>query len=236
MAILIWMASPSVRGSVNEELPAFPLAAYEARYTIRWHGIDAGESVHRLRDRGDGVYYFEARTSPNLSFIPYRYIESSNFTWESGKIVPQNYYYNITEGKKHKEGNVFFDWKANKLGNRKSRDFRNVTIPLDIQDKITQTLSLRHALKMGQANLLYTVAEDDKIKNYAFTILGEERLKTKLGILETVKVEHVSRKGHRTTTWLAKKWDYLPVKMAQFRQGKVLASGEILSFTAVKQQ
>lgn len=222
MAILIWVSSPSVK--------AFPLANYEARYTVNWYGMYAGESIHQLSQGKDGQFHFEARTEPRLRFLPYHYVESSDFTWQSDKILPQKYSYNIREGNRHKQGNVIFDWDHSTAKNR-ALPRQEMILTDGTQDKITQTLSLRQALKSGQSKLTYQVVEADKIKHYQFIIHGEERLLTKLGVLDTVRIEHVSRKGHRTMTWFAKAYDFLPVKMVQSRQGKIVASGEILSYS-----
>jgi hypothetical protein len=230
MAILIWMASPSVKGYVKEDT-SHPIMEYSARYSVNWHGLYAGESIHVLKKRPNGQYFFEAKTEPRLRFLPFHYTESSDFTWQSGQFIPQHYHYNIQEGKRRKKGNVNFEWKTHQLENRESPDHWKEAFSDGVQDKVTQALSLRYALKTGQNVVNYTVAEEDKFKVYTFKILGQEQLQTKLGTIETVKVEHISRKGHRTITWFAKKWDYLPVKMNQFRQGKLVASGEILTFT-----
>lgn len=240
MAILIWMASSSAKATELNELTeastaspiaqAFPLPAYEAHYEVSWYGIPAGESVHKLTQQSENQYHFEVRTEPRMKMLPYHYVESSDFTWNGTTISPQNYFYNNHEGKRRKKGNVLFDWQNNKLKNAALNQPWEADISEGVQDKITQTLSLRQALKSGSTQLNYLVAEEDKIKNYHFTILGEERLKTKLGVLQTIKVEHISRKGARTTLWLAKQFDYLPVKMTQARQGKIVAGGEILSY------
>lgn len=237
IAILIWMASPSVKGFVNNDVQnSFPLPEYEARYTVNWHGLYAGESVHKLQRRADGQYHFETRTAPKLGFLPFNYRESSDFTYQGGKIKPHNYYYNIQEGKRRKVGNVSFNWQQNKLLNKELEEPWEMAIPTDVQDKLTHTLSLRQALISGKAIPTFTVAEEDKIKDYSFKILGEEHLQTKLGPMDTIKVEHISRRGNRTTLWLAKSLDYTPVKMMQQRQGKVVAGGEILSFTPLRQK
>jgi hypothetical protein len=229
VAILIWMSSPSARG--NDAVKDNPLVEYEARYTVNWRGLYAGESVHKLQRRADGQYHFETRTAPHMAFLPFKYRESSDFTYQAGKIKPQHYYYNIQEGKKRRVGNVSFNWEQNKLFNNELKERWEIAIPEDVQDKLTHTLSLRQALKTGQAIPTFIVAEEDKLKDYTFTILGTERMQTKLGIMDTIKVEHISKRGNLTTLWLAKSLDYAPVKMMQKRQGKVVAGGEILSFT-----
>lgn len=231
LVVFIWMMSPSVKAHIAENSVAFPFVQYEARYSISYFGIPAGESVHKLHQRQDGQYHFEARTEPNMQMLPYHYHESTDFAFEDGKFIPQNYYYNVKEGKRRKKGNVIFDRDSNTIRNKGLKEPWQTELTEGIQDKLTQTLCIRHALKAGTSDLNYMVAEEDKIKNYVFSIVGEEQLKTKLGSYRTVKVEHVSRKGIRTTLWLAKPLDYLPVKMTQMRQGKVVANGEIMTFT-----
>lgn len=225
------MMSPTVKGYSKDEINSFPLAEYEARYSVNWLGIYTGESVHRLSRVKNGQFHFEAKTEPNLRILPYHSVESTDFAWDGNEILPQNYYYNIHEGTRHKKGNVAFNWQSYKVHNPSTPEKWETTIAQGTQDKLTQTLCLRQALLKGDTSLNFMVAEHDKLKSYRFIILGEERLNTKIGTLDTIKVEHISRKGHRTTMWFAKKFDYLPVKMAQSRRGKQVAGGEILSFT-----
>lgn len=227
IAILIWMASPSVKANA----PQSPLASYSARYEISWHGIPTGESIHRLYQQKDGQYHFESQTQPKIRALPFYHFESSHFKWVDGKILPQKYTYHFREGKRRKSGKVTFNYATNKILNLALSEPWETDIPENVQDKITQGLSLRQALKAGNKNLTFTVAEEDKLKDYTFVILGEERLKTKLGLMDVIKVEHTSRKGAKTTFWLAKKLDYVPVKMTQLRKGKLVAGGQILSFT-----
>lgn len=238
IAVLIWLTSPSLQAFVRDTTLSrnFPIAEYEAHYDIKYFGIKVGESIHRLHRRKNGIYHFEARTNPVLEFLPYRYVESSDFSWENGKIIPQNYFYDIHEGKRIKKGNVTFDWVAKVVANTVSSKPWRKPITEDLQDKITQVLHLRYDLIQGNTELVYTVAEDDEIKPYAFRILGEEEITTALGTFTTIKVEHVHRKGHRTNTWFAKKLNYLPVKLNQIRKGRVVGHGEISQLKLINQQ
>tara|TARA_R110002110_G_scaffold166602_2_gene367336 strand:+ start:91253 stop:91972 length:720 start_codon:yes stop_codon:yes gene_type:complete len=229
IATLIWLASPSIQASVNQATSTqnFPIQEYEAHYDIKYFGITAGESVHRLHQRKDGIYHFESRTNPILKFLPYSYVESSDFIWENGNIIPQNYFYDIQEGKRSKKGNVTFDWVAKVVANNVSPKPWHKPLPDNIQDKVTQVLRLRYDLIQGNTDLVYTVAEDDEIKPYAFRILGEEKIASAIGTFTAIKVEHVHRKGHRTNTWFAKELNYLPIKLNQIRKGRVVGTGEI---------
>lgn len=231
MGIAVWIACPSVEAYIpSTTTTPFPINDYQAQYQVSWHGLYSGASTHKLKRQPNGQYLVESRTDPKLHFLPFHYFESSQFTWKDGKILPQRYTYNIQEGKKHRVGNVNFDWPSKTISNYTIPHPWIAEIPDDIHDKLTQTLHLRFALKSGQKEYTYTVAERDKIKDYHFKIVGYERIKTKLGTLNTVKVETYSARKHKTTTWMATDMDYLPVRMEHERNGKVAATGEIQSW------
>jgi len=210
------------------------LQPYHASYEISWYGIPAGISYHSLQHRHDNEYHFEVKTNPKFTMLPYRYTEKSDFIFNDGRFIPQNYYYNVQEGKRKKLGHVVFDWNTKTLSNQRLEEPWQAELPEHAQDKITQTLSIRQALLKGENHFHYTVVEEDKLKEYRFTQLGEEPIKTKLGMISATKVEHVSLKGVRTTLWLSKQFDYLPIKMTQERHGKLVASGDILSYSPDK--
>lgn|GEM_PF-1706909 len=217
--------------SIDPVKTHFPIKEYEAEYEISWHGIQAGKSVHSLRLREDGLYHIETQSHPYLSFIPYSYIESSDFAWEDNEVVPRNYYYHIKEGTRLKKGNVFFDWERRRLTNHASNEPWEMDIQPAIQDKLTHTIQLRLDLQNGRSHLAYLVAEDDEVKTYAFTLLGREDINTQIGYLDTLKVEHLSRKGRRTLMWLARDYDFLPVKVYHFRNNKRVGTGEIHAYS-----
>lgn len=229
MAILIWMASPSVKAA-----PSHPLPLYDAQYTITWHGIEVGTSTHRLTQKADGHYYFEAKTKPRIKILPYQYYESAEFSWQNDKIKPYLYHCNILEGKRRKVGDVHFDWAAKKITHRLPNETLTNNLKEGMQDKVTQTFSIRQALKKNHTALHYEIAELDKIKPYTFTVLGKESLNTNIGVLETLKIKHISSRGHETVMWLDPKRDYLPVKVTQSRNGKVVATGTILNYYPLK--
>jgi len=229
LSIFIWLASPNIQAFVSKTTTKqnFPIAEYEAHYDIKYFGLKVGESIHRLHQREDNTYHFEARTTPVIQFLPYSYVESSDFTWKNGQILPQNYFYNIHEGKRVKKGNVSFDWVQRVVANNVSPKPWHEPLPDNIQDKVTQVLRLRYDLMQGNTDLSYTVAEDDEIKPYTFRIIGEEEVTTVLGTFTAIRVEHVHRKGHHTNTWFAKNLNYLPIKLNQIRKGRVVGTGEI---------
>lgn len=218
------------RSSIEVAGPPPILQGYEARYTVKFHGVSMGEGIHRLTQRPDGTYHFESSTTPHLSFIPYKFMETSDFTWEKNQVKPIRYFYDYHEGKRSKRGFVRFDWLQQKVENTVGKNPWEADLKSGMQDKLSYTFMLRSDLYQGNYQLSYLVAEDDELKPYKFHILGTETLKTPLGQLKTIKIEHVHKKGHRTTFWLAKDLDYLLIKIQQERKGKQVGSADITQY------
>lgn len=207
------------------------LKEYSARYAITFKGITVGNAQHQLKNTNNNDYYYHIKAEPSIRFLPYRYQESSSFTWSQAKLIEShNYFYDHQEGKRKKRGNVYFDYKNNMVINKTSNEPWEEKLVLPMFDKINHTLQLRYDLMHGKTKRLqYLVAEDDEVKPFKFRIIGYQKINTKLGSVDTVMLQHISRKKYKTTMWLAKKYEYMPVKIIQERKGKVAGKVEILS-------
>lgn len=233
IGLSLWgFSSTSQAGISSKPSDHLPIPEYQATYVIKWHGIKGGESIHRLKRRKDGLYHVASQTEPYLNFIPVSYTEKADFAWDSGEIVPHNYFYDIKEGSRHKQGNVEFDWKNNIVSNTVSHEPWQGELEPDMQDKLTHAIKLRLDLMEGnhQPSYTYTVAEDDEIKPYTFTLLKKEMLRTNIGDIPTLKVKLFSKEGRSTHMWMSMKHEYLPVKVNHYKDGKHVGSGEIKSY------
>ena len=192
------------------------LQPYEAEYSLSWHGVSVGTSKQSLRSLGKHQFQLESKSYPYIRLLPYGYHEQSTFRFANQRLVPLQYDYDHHEGSKVKKGVLLLK-----------------TYPAGTQDKITHLLALRADLLAGKQELTYPIAEEDgSVTQYAFQILGEEDLETRLGTLKTMKVEHRARK-RATTLWLAPELNYLPVKLQQTRKGVEAAGGEILKYEKI---
>ena len=81
-------------------------------------------------------------------------------------------------------------------------------------DRHSLTVALVSDLRAGQGpEFVYRALAKGRAESYTFRITGEERLRTALGVLDTVRVERIreSSDGKRTRIWFAKSRGYLPV-------------------------
>ena len=87
-----------------------------------------------------------------------------------------------------------------------------------MQDKSTYQLVLQHDVAAGKKSMSYQVVDGNEIEVYDFRVLGEERVRTRAGLIDAIKVERVrdpTQSSRKTILWFAKDWDYLLVALHQ---------------------
>ena len=95
-----------------------------------------------------------------------------------------------------------------------------VKLPLisGMLDKSTYQLALQRDVAAGKKSMSYQVVEGEDVDTYDFRVLGPEKVETKAGSIDAIKVERVRdpTKNKRTTVmWFAPKWDSLLVRLQQ---------------------
>lgn len=198
-----------------------PIAPFRATYTNVWSELIAvtAQATQELKMNNDGHYTFNFVVNHGLLKLN----EVSDFTWPAAQIIPMEYHYNQTAMGIPRSKQVFFDWKKNIASNPDAHKPWSVAIQPGTLDKLTYQLQLRADIKAGKPTLTYVIVDDGKVKTYKFRIVGDEKIKTPLGIIDTVKVERIRKPNddRQTAFWLAKQWDYLLVKFKQTEKGKL---------------
>jgi negative regulator of sigma E activity len=70
----------------------------------------------------------------------------------------------------------------------------------------------------GKKSMSYQVVDGDEVDTYDFRVLGSEKVATKAGQVDAIKVERVrdpTQSKRITVLWFAKDWDYLLVRLQQ---------------------
>ncbi|MDH4567708.1 DUF3108 domain-containing protein [Pseudomonas sp. BN414] len=194
---------------------AVELKPFEASYTADWKQLPvsgtAGRSLKQL-DNGRWELDFEA------SMLVASLSEVSTFRLENNAFLPLTYRFSRSGLGKSKQVEFDFDWAQKQIiGNDRGNQVR---LPLNrgLQDKSTYQLVLQHDVADGKKSMSYQVIDGDEIETYDFRVLGEERVPTKAGLVEAIKVERVrdpTQSSRKTVLWFAKDWDYLLVRLHQ---------------------
>jgi hypothetical protein len=199
---------------------ADPLPLFTARYTLSKAGIPLGENIRTLTKAGDGGYLYQSVTHATgllAKFVKQEIVERSEWAYEGEGQIAQPRpleYLSRRSGKSDKWIKQIFNWEKNTTTNITSSKSWHTPLRPKIQDKLSYQLAIMNDLQHGRKTLEYLIADSDKIKNYRFVILGEERVKTAMGTLRTLKIRRTGD-SRNTTVWCAVDFHYLPVVLEQ---------------------
>ncbi len=202
---------------------AAELRPFHAQYTLSSGDTTVGEIRWTLERRGaDGYRYTSASRATGLigRLISGEIIEQSEGIVGANRIRPEHYTYQ-RKGRKARDVVLTFDWAKAQVVNTVNDDPWVMEIPDGTLDKLVVQLALMQDLRRGLEHFDYTIADGGKLKEYHFEINGRETLDTPLGSVETVRIKRDRGRAERyTLLWCAPQWDYLPVRIAQYRDGE----------------
>jgi len=199
---------------------------FTAEYKVYAKGFSVGKGTRTLTRLKKGKFLFKtvAETTGFLSFFKkIRIEEQSLFTrTKSGKIRPLKYSYRQT-GSRKRTNEVIFYWSKGIAKNTFKGQTKMIALQEGTLDRLLYQLVLMQDLKQGKRKLKYLVADKGKIKEYTPKFIGNERVETGMGKLNSLKYMRVSNK-RRTTLWCAPALHYLPVQVEH-----VEADGDVFS-------
>lgn len=213
--------------------PSFSIPEYQATYTLKWQGMSVGKSIHTVTQKSPGKFSASVESKPNMAILPFDSFEKSDFVIQGQKNYPKLFEYRIKDKGKRKSGLITFDETHKKILKTEGNRSEDLPFSAAIQDKITYIFQLQSDLKNKhhKGPFTYITAEPKGIKTYTFHIMGTEQIQTAMGVIDTVKLEHISpNKKRRTLLWLAKDLQYLLIKLEQIQKGKVVAEAMILNY------
>ena len=194
---------------------------FKAEYVAKFQGLPIeAKGVRELQRLENGGF----RLTSSATSMFARVMETSEFSFDDGQLMPSRYDYTRSGLGKNKQAFITFDYG--------SKIFQHQDGTSELIKGTLDKLSYQYQLKLDLANLAfpehsssifeYTVAEGDKLKYYRFKVAGEEVLKTPAGAMLTVKLERIRKhdSDRQTIFWLAKDHDYLLTKFKQQGNGK----------------
>ena len=202
---------------------------FEATFALEAKGATIARTRWSLSPGAGGGYVYESRTEPVGVFALIRddtIVERSEWDYAGEWLRPLAYHYKRT-GRKAREVGIAFDWEERIARHDSPAGAWEMEVPpgVMVMDKLAYLLALMRDLGRGERGIEYTIADGGKLKRYTLTGIGEERIETALGALDTVVVRRERGNAKRETTlWCASALGFLPVKIVhRERDGTVLS-------------
>ena len=196
---------------------AGPLEPFSATYRVEMAGLTIGTSDRSLAPGPGGRYrYLSESRAKGLAKLLFddHLIEESLFEANATGLRPIRYSSRYTGHKGPSTVSVRFDWRRSKIQNKKNERRWELPLSASVFDKLLYQLAIMYDLRAGKRDLSYRLVDGHEIKTYRFLNLGTERVKTPLGVFDSVKIERRKENSkRRTTIWCAPRLGYLAVRL-----------------------
>ncbi len=194
---------------------AADLQPFSASYTADWKQLPMSGSAERSLSKNDnGTWTLSFKASMMIASLT----EESTIRLDKDTLLPQSYTFERGGLGKAKKINLDFDWSSKMVTGTDRGDPVKVPLNSGMLDKSTYQLALQRDVAAGKKSMSYQVVEGTDTDTYDFRVLGAEKVSTKAGSVDAIKVERVrdpTQNKRTTVMWFAKDWDYLLVRLQQ---------------------
>jgi hypothetical protein len=196
---------------------------FSAHYVAEWRDISVGTSDLELeRDSKTGQYHYTWTISARGIFrLAYSndVIQQSWFNEDGNHIRPERYH--AEDGSSSLSFD--FDWNTgHAFGSSEGKQI-DLALKPGTQDLMSIQVEVMLDLKNGNLPSVFSVIDKDQIKDFMYTREGTAKLRTSLGMLDTVIV--ASRRSANDSRvlrmWFAPDLGFVPVQAERTRDGKL---------------
>jgi len=202
-AVLITLALPAA------ELPP----AFKAHYVVKKGPFELGRSVRELSygENGEIEYHTRSDTSGFIGLLFEEHIrETTRLKRNGAHVMPLEYNYH-RDGRRDRVITQQFDWQAGQVTSQVNEAVYEYPLHEQAIDQSAYQVNLMIDLARGEREFNYHVASRKEMRVYDVQHIGDERLDTVLGELDTVIIRRTAKET--TTLWCASDLHYLPVKI-----------------------
>ena len=207
-------------------LPAVAAAAdpvftpYEATYEGKISVVPVRAEL--TLSEADGVWRFvsTARTRGWAAWKKGEIEEASRFRLGDGR--PQPLSFTRRDGFSEKDRNLESRFETTEVVSLFRGEELREPLTAPAYDLLTLRLVLRLDLAGDRLAPRYDIIDSrGRLRPVEVRRLGEERIRTGMGEVDTVKLEYVTGSDRRLVVWMAPAWAFEVVRLEQFRDGKL---------------
>ena len=209
-------------------------AEFQAIYNAQLKQVD-GQVMMALKKEQDNLYSYETITRPTgfwRVIIDGSIWEKSTFSLKNGVIRSKTYDLTDTIRSKPRQSSATFDWDNLLLsGYYKDRKFE---LPLNnyVIDRVALQIAIILNSKQGNNSSEYYILDRDKLLRVQVNNKEIVNIRVPFGEFDAIEIEHASEQSDSINSlWLAPELGYIPVKIAQKKDGKTVFSASLTQLT-----
>lgn len=223
----------SVAVLAEEQAPS----SFKATYKLYYSGMEVAETERSISKTGNDEYIYrsESRTIGLAAvFRDDHIVEQSQWRVIDRQLYPLDYSY-VRKGKKDREVMIHFDWDKDLITSQVNNKTRQTPLESGVLDKLLYQYAIMRDLQNGHFPETYMIADGGKkMQPYYFNPMGEEKIKTPLGDLDTIKVQHTKPNDTRKLVfWFAPELKYMPVKIEHTEEDGSITTAVIQGLTGI---
>jgi len=208
---------------------------FVAVYTAQLKQAD-GQLSMTLKKEDGGLYSYELTTKPGgfwRIIIDGSIWQKSTFILEGNDVLRSQTYELIdTIRSKPRKSRANFDWEDSLItGHYKDRAIK-LPFTGNIIDKVSLQIAIIMDIRRGIDQSEYYILDKDKIQVVQVNRNSSAMINVPFGKFEAIEINRSSPDSNRTNTlWLAPELDYIPVKITQEENGKIVFSASLSQLT-----
>ncbi|MGS0681947.1 DUF3108 domain-containing protein [Shewanella sp. 125m-7] len=208
------------------------LTPHTAEYQVNYGSIELGRARYIL-DAPDGNQ-FQYRFDSDVGLLmlsDQRHIRSE-FTLEgNNQLIPMRYSVERTgTGPSFREQAAFAKGQ-NVIHSRYKEERAQFPYDSELFDPLMVQLQFRLDMEAHKDELHYTMVKEGEVDDYAFKIIGKERVNIDSGSYQTIKFEVIREsKKRQTFFWMAPELSYLPIRLTHFEKGSKQLDIKLLNY------
>jgi hypothetical protein len=225
--LFMFMINPSFAqndlcGLVNTSFKTGEKVTYKVYYNMGMIWAAAGIANFTVYDDkldGQDVYHIVGDGKTLKSYEWFYKVNDKYETWiDKETMLPAKFYRNVSEGDIKFNSIALFDQKAQRVYSAK-KVFSTPKCVQDVLSTIYYARNINYDKYQPGARIPFSMFLDDKVYNLYIRYLGKEKIKTKYGTFNTIKIKPlliegtIFKDGDKMTVWVSDDANHIPVRV-----------------------
>jgi len=220
--LALWVAIVGCAAAPAWTEPEPTVAPFSAHYVAQWRNITVGTSDIELRPDATANHYLYTWTLTAHGVFKIIYpndvIQHSGFSVVDGHARPSLYRGEQGDTKV----SIDFDWAKDRAIGRSEEKPVDLPLSAGTEDVMSIQIEVMLDLKSGKLPASFKILDKDEIKSFNYTLEGPARIRTELGMLDTLVVASQRPGNSRILRmWFAPSLGFVPVQAERSRDGKL---------------